>query len=86
MFDALFNFLPLGPDLDRIAATPSRSVADIPWEEDARLMFDEYIEKQPLLVRISAAKQLRDRIEIRAIREARARVELADIESELATI
>ena len=85
MFDALFNFLPLGPDLDRIAATPSRSLAGIPWDDEARSRFDKHVEAQPLLVRISAAKQLRDRIETRATRSARSRVELSDIETELAT-
>jgi 3,8-divinyl chlorophyllide a/chlorophyllide a reductase subunit Z len=70
LFDALFNILPLGSELDRIDSTPSRlaHISVSPWDEDAQRVLDEYLESQPYLVRISAAKQLRDRVE----REARA--------------
>jgi 3,8-divinyl chlorophyllide a/chlorophyllide a reductase subunit Z len=63
LFDALFNILPLGSDLDKVQPTPARLSASCPWDEDAQQVFDEYLETEPFLVRISAAKRLRDRIE-----------------------
>jgi len=70
MFDALFNILPLGRDLDAIEASPARISAGIPWEEDARAALDRHVEEQPVLVRISAAKRLRDAAESRAMTRA----------------
>jgi chlorophyllide a reductase subunit Z len=67
LFDALFHILPLASSLDRIEATPSRLHRELPWESDAKTALDELIEAQPMLVRISAAKRLRDVAE----REAR---------------
>lgn len=63
LFDALFHILPLATELDKVEATPSRLKAVTPWDEDAREIFDDYIESEPFLVRISAAKRLRERIE-----------------------
>ena len=68
LFDALFHILPLGTDLDRIEPTPARSEA-LSWDDEAVRLLDEHLETEPFLVRISAAKRLRDRAE-RAAREA----------------
>jgi chlorophyllide a reductase subunit Z len=67
LFDALFHILPLGTDLDRIEPTPAR--ASQPWDDEARALLELHLENEPFLVRISAAKRLRERIE-RAAREA----------------
>jgi chlorophyllide a reductase subunit Z len=73
LFDALFHILPLATDMDKVEATPSRLHVELPWEDEARVALDELIEAQPVLIRISAAKRLRDRAE----REARAAGEAA---------
>ncbi|MEM6582052.1 MAG: chlorophyllide a reductase subunit Z [Pseudomonadota bacterium] len=63
LFDALFNILPLGTDLDESVATPARMDQAIDWASDAQTALDELIESEPVLVRISAAKRLRDAAE-----------------------
>ena len=63
LFDALFFILPLGTELDKIEATPAKSDAVLLWDEAALRALDRALEREPFLVRISAAKQLRERAE-----------------------
>ena len=69
LFDALFDILPLGTELDRVDPTPARLHEELPWAAEARAVLDELLDAEPVLVRISAAKQLRDAAE-RAARQA----------------
>ena len=75
LFDALFHILPLATDLDRIDATPSRLPQPaMPWDADAHALLEQALSAEPILVRISAAKRLRDAIERAAHEGGRTRV------------
>ncbi|MCM0043460.1 MAG: chlorophyllide a reductase subunit Z [Burkholderiaceae bacterium] len=84
LFDALFNILPLSTEMDRVDPTPARAQAA--WDEEARELLTELVSAEPVLVQISAAKQIRDRAErdarhageasVSAARVARARESL----------
>ena len=63
LFDALFNILPLSTEMDKVEATPSRLHRELPWTDEAMQALDELVAAEPVLVRISAAKRLRDRAE-----------------------
>ena len=59
--------------MDKVDATPTKAVAVAesegrPWDDDAQRLFDRHVEAEPFLVRISASKRLRERVE----RDARA--------------
>jgi chlorophyllide a reductase subunit Z len=77
LFDALFHILPLASDLDRVEATPSRLHAELPWEAEAQALLERLVEAQPVLVRISAAKRMRDNAEAAARAAGEARVTAA---------
>jgi chlorophyllide a reductase subunit Z len=79
LFDALFHILPLGTELDRVEATPSRIAAPLPWSEKAEKQLEAILSVTPVLTRISAAKRLRDEAEARARRVGKDRVEVDDV-------
>ena len=79
LFDALFNILPLGSELDKIEPTPSRRLRELSWDEDAKRRLNELVDAEPVLTRISAAKRLRDCAERAARRAGEYHVTLARI-------
>jgi len=77
LFDALFHILPLGTEMDKIEASPGRAATEstIPWEPEAHRHMEDLLEQQPVLVRISAAKRMRDQAERDARESGRSHVE-----------
>ena len=77
LFDALFNILPLGSEMDQVDRTPARvqsSIKTMPWEQAAQELLNKLISKQPVLTQISAAKRMRDEAELEARKQNIARV------------
>ena len=66
--------MPLAADLDRVDPTPARRHDEILWSDEAKALLDEVLEAHPVLVRISAAKRLRDAAESGARRAGQERV------------
>ena len=71
--------------MDRIDPTPARDHAAPPWDEDALARLDAEVESQPFIIRISAARRLRDRVEqdARAAQEGRISAERVRLSLEL---
>ncbi|MEM9234895.1 MAG: nitrogenase component 1, partial [Pseudomonadota bacterium] len=63
LFDALFNILPLGADMDQVPSTLATSEQSLEWEQDADEVLNRLVEEFPVITRISAAKRLRDEAE-----------------------
>ncbi|TKD50951.1 chlorophyllide a reductase subunit Z [Sphingomonas baiyangensis] len=82
LFDALFHILPSAHQLDAVEATPARD--SIGWDDDAKQLLDAAVEAEPVLVRISAAKRIRDAAERAARRAGNARVTEATLADALA--
>ena len=76
LFDALFHILPLGTELDKVDATPSRLHRELAWTDEAKQALDELVANEPVLVRISAAKRLRDTAERSAAQAGADRVDI----------
>jgi chlorophyllide a reductase subunit Z len=74
LFDALFNILPLASSLDKVEPTKARVHKELDWDKQAKDAFDRFVDEQPVLVRISAAKRLRDVVERGARRAGHDRV------------
>jgi chlorophyllide a reductase subunit Z len=81
LFDALFHILPLGTELDKVEPTPAKALATLPWDDEAKALLDELVERQPVLIRISAATRLRERAEREARRLGEAVVTAARVDS-----
>jgi len=80
LFDALFHILPLAADMDQVQATPARGISGadsvLAWDDEAQDALGKWVQQQPVLVQISAAKRLRDHAERLAQRRAVPRVSL----------
>ena len=63
LFDALFNILPLGTEMDKAESTLSRGVvapSQLQWSDEAQELLRQCVSAQPVLIQISVAKTLRD--------------------------
>jgi len=83
LFDALFHILPLATDMDRVEQTLARGASDkaetLEWDLDAQQLLNQWVQNQPVLLQISAAKRLRDRAERDARQAGEARVNAARV-------
>ena len=69
LFDALFHMIPLASQMDKAEPTLARIHAELVWDQDATDQLERLVAAQPVVVRISAAKRLRDAAE-RTARQA----------------
>jgi chlorophyllide a reductase subunit Z len=83
LFDALFYILPLGTDMDKVDSSLTRNYRSnaLPWDADAQKLVADYIKTRPVLIQISAAKELRDRVEQDAEKAAEERVTAARVKT-----
>ena len=83
LFDALFYILPLGTDMDKVDASLTRTYRSnaLPWDQDAQKLVADYIKTRPVLIQISAAKEMRDRVEQEAETAGEERITAARVKS-----
>ncbi|MBU3620415.1 chlorophyllide a reductase subunit Z [Polynucleobacter sp. CS-Odin-A6] len=83
LFDALFYILPLGTDMDKVDASLTRTYRSnaLPWDQDAQKLVADYIKTRPVLIQISAAKEMRDRVEQDAEKASEERITAARVKA-----
>jgi len=83
LFDALFYILPLGTDMDKVDASLTRTYRSnaLPWDQDAQKLVADFIKTRPVLIQISAAKEMRDRVEQDAEKAGEERITAARVKS-----
>jgi len=83
LFDALFYILPLGTDMDKVDASLTRTYRSnsLPWDQDAQKLVADYIKTRPVLIQISAAKEMRDRVEQDAEKAGEERITAVRVKS-----
>ncbi len=79
LFDVLFNILPLSSELDAVEPTTMSNNREVKWTLDAQSELDRLVNLEPVLVRISAAKRLRDASEKAAKRMSENEVTIAHV-------
>ncbi len=79
LFDALFHILPLGTEMDRVDPTPARRREELTWGANATTAIEDAIGREPVLVRISAARRLRDLAEFEARKDGLSEVGAAHV-------
>ena len=79
LFDALFHILPLGTQMDRVDPTPARRREELVWDAAATAAIEEAIGREPVLVRISAARRLRDLAEFESRKDGLSEVGAAHV-------
>jgi chlorophyllide a reductase subunit Z len=83
LFDALFYILPLGTDMDKVDSSLTRTYRSnsLPWDQDAQKLVADYIKTRPVLIQISAAKEMRDRVEQDAEKAGEERITAVRVKS-----